>query len=128
MKAAALRSGEWTAKPAAVRTHSDDTNMNRQTNTTRHGTAFDQATVEAVWRKGQTVNGHDPSTYRKDACGAWIQRASYGTTEDYGWEIDHIRPVAQGGGDELGNLQPLQWKNNRHKGDEYPKWSCAVGS
>ena len=57
-----------------------------------------------------------------------MQRASHGTTGDYSWEIDHIRPVAHGGGDELTNLQPLQWKNNRHKGDDFPNWSCAVGS
>ena len=39
---------------------------------------------------------------------------------DYGWEIDHIKPVAKGGGDEFDNLQPLYWKTNRHKGDSWP--------
>jgi hypothetical protein len=35
-----------------------------------------------------------------------------------------IRPVAAGGGDELENLQPLQWENNRHKSDLWPQWAC----
>jgi 5-methylcytosine-specific restriction endonuclease McrA len=46
--------------------------------------------------------------------------ADYGITSTYGWEIDHIKPVAKRGGDEITNLQPLQWENNRRKGDDYP--------
>ncbi len=41
----------------------------------------------------------------------------------YGWEIDHINPVANGGGDELNNLQPLNWVNNANKGDKL-NWTC----
>ena len=37
-----------------------------------------------------------------------------------GWEIDHIKPVARGGSDDLSNLQPLYWETNRNKGDQYP--------
>jgi 5-methylcytosine-specific restriction endonuclease McrA len=56
-----------------------------------------------------------------------MQRADYGNiNSQYGWEIDHIVPVAKGGSDELYNLQPLQWQNNRHKGDDHPQWSCAI--
>ena len=41
----------------------------------------------------------------------------------YGWEIDHIDLVANGGGDDLNNLQPLNWNNNASKGDD-DDWSC----
>jgi hypothetical protein len=98
----------------------------RQSNTDRSGRSFSEATVNAVWNKGQIVSGYDPNVWRKDACGVWIKRSEYGQITQYGWEIDHIRPVALGGGDEPINLQPLQWENNRHKGDNWPQWSCAV--
>lgn len=100
--------------------------MPRQLNTTRVGGAFDQVTINAVWSKGQAVPGQNPAINRKDACGAWMVKSHYGTTGDYGWEIDHIKPVAAGGTDDLNNLQPLQWRNNRHKADNYPNWACAI--
>jgi len=93
----------------------------------RNGQNFDQKTIEAVWVKASLVPGMNPSDYRKDSCGALIKRTEYGNTNSlYGWEIDHIFPVAKGGDDSFQNLQPLQWQNNRHKGDDYPQWVCLV--
>lgn len=102
--------------------------MGRSSNTTRSGQPFDQVAIDAVWTKGAVVPGIDPSRRRKDPCGAWIDYQNYGRTVDdgTGWEIDHIVPVAKGGGDLLSNLQPLQWQNNRHKSDNYPNWSCLI--
>ena len=37
-----------------------------------------------------------------------------------GWEVDHKNPVDKGGTDNLKNLQPLQTKENRTKGNKYP--------
>lgn len=71
------------------------------------------------------VQGYDPRLYRLDLCGRWIAWREYGQTTQYGWEIDHMRPVALGGSDHLANLQPLHWWNNRSKGDTYP-WSCSA--
>ena len=44
-----------------------------------------------------------------------------------GWEIDHINPVANGDGDELSNLQPLNWNNNSDKAVEL-NWICPKRS
>jgi hypothetical protein len=99
--------------------------MARIQGTRRDGSIFDEAVIEAVWKKGEIELSY-PS-FRKDVCGASMQRSKYGKTEQFGWEIDHIKPVALGGIDDLGNLQPLQWENNRHKSDTYPKWTCKVG-
>ena len=96
----------------------------RRPSTKRDGNTFDEQTIEAVWQKGTPEPGL--TIYRKDKCSASIERQKYGKVEQYGWEIDHIKPVALGGGDELSNLQPLQWENNRHKSDSYPNWTCKV--
>ena len=99
--------------------------MARNRNTDINGQSFAGTTVGAVWRKGRTINGYDPNTWRYDMCGNPMKFPDYGkTSSDHGWEIDHIKPVAKGGPDDLSNLQPLQWDNNRRKGDTFP-WNCS---
>ena len=102
--------------------------MIRLNNTKRDNNSFDESTKVAVWNKGIIVPGFDPSKIRKDSCGAWMEYSQYGKTVvgGYGWEIDHIIPVSAGGTDDLYNLQPLQWQNNRSKGDSQIGWSCVV--
>jgi hypothetical protein len=100
----------------------------RRPGTNRHGGAFDQLTILRVWQKGRIVPGYDGSTWRADACNRWMRYSDYGQTTEYGWEVDHVQPVAAGGSDHISNLQPLQWRVNRHKGDSWPNWYCPVAA
>lgn len=97
----------------------------RNPGTRRNGTQFSELEKESIWRKGAIVAGYDQNVFRKDACGAWMRKDRYGdTSSKFGWEIDHKQPVSRGGSDDLWNLQPLQWENNRRKSDG--PLACAV--
>jgi len=88
--------------------------MQRRPNTDVSGKPFDDEVVEAVWQKARAMG--TSAILRVDAWGWTIVRQDYGNIRSrYGWEIDHIIPVSQGGDDDLSNLQPLQWENNRRK-------------
>jgi len=77
--------------------------------------SFSDEKIQQVWEKGTTVENYDKDKYRKDKCGAWMDREKYGDRNSMlGWEIDHIDPK---GSDDLSNLRPLQWKNNVAKGE-----------
>lgn len=87
----------------------------------------DEKTELAVWEKGRIIEQddkkYDSSIWRWDICGHVMKYPEHGNTNSkYGWEIDHIKPTSIGGTDALSNLQPLNWQNNRSKGDTYP-WS-----
>lgn len=83
--------------------------------------------ISDVWNKATIVDNVNPKIIRKDYAGAWIRFADYGNrNSQYGWEIDHVKPLAQGGEDILSNYLPLQWQNNVKKGDNYPRWSTAI--
>lgn len=93
----------------------------RKPNTTILGQPFANTTVGAVWKKGKPIQGYSPDEWRYDIFGAPMRLSLYGdTSSNYGWEVDHIKPVSKGGQDDPSNLQPLQWENNRKKSDTYP--------
>ena len=100
--------------------------MHREPNTDAFGNPFSPEVIEAVWQKARTMGIYE--TLRVDAWGWTIVRQDFGNIRSrYGWEIDHIVPVALGGGDELANLQPLQWENNRRK-DEIHGVAASPGA
>jgi 5-methylcytosine-specific restriction endonuclease McrA len=94
--------------------------MAREPNSDAKGHPFDHYVIDQVWQRANAGAGF--YMFRRDACGTEIAKHEFGKTTPLGWEIDHIRPVAAGGTDELDNLQPLQWENNRRKGDIWPDW------
>jgi len=104
--------------------------MSRYNNSDISGGSFSEETKIQVWNKARKVVGFDPDLIRQDLCGATIEWYLYGNTTSggRGWEIDHIVPVSRGGTDDLQNLQPLQWQNNRSKGDSYPVSNYCVVS
>lgn len=84
----------------------------------------DEELKRAVWGKGKIDTEWDSERYRRDICGSLMEYTQHGNINSiFGWEIDHKKPTSAGGSNSLDNLQPLQWDNNRRKGDQYP-WSC----
>ena len=98
--------------------------MARKPNTDKDGKSFSEQTIQGVWEKGREIPAFSSKVWRWDKCGLIMKRKEQGNRQsDYGWEVDHINPVANGGGDVLSNLQPLNWKNNLSKGDKL-NWTC----
>lgn len=96
----------------------------RKHNTNKNGGAWTQQEINSVWDNGTVVAGYSSNIWRKDKCGSWMKFDEYGNRNSQnGWEIDHINAVANGGGDEPGNLQPLNWANNAAKSDKI-SWTC----
>lgn len=89
---------------------------------------FSQTIIDHVWAKATPDQNNDPNIWRKDLAGAWIRKDMYGTDSKYGWEIDHIMPVSRGGQNNMSNLQPLHWENNRRKSDSYPTFTTCISS
>ena len=89
--------------------------------------AFSKQQIQDTWNRALSVEGYDPTRFRKDACGAWIQWSDYGNhNSQYGWDIDHVFPKALGGGDDEMNLRAMQWQNNLAKSDDFPYYFSAV--
>ena len=90
--------------------------MYRQPSTNVLGKPFDTATIEAVWNKAAPSPRHPP--LRLDVRGTLIWKEGYSNTNRrFGWVIARRRSLSEGGGDELDNLEPLQWENYRLNGN-----------
>lgn len=90
---------------------------------------FTQEEKEYAWSVAKVIPGENKDKWRKDYAGDWIGYDYYGdTSSQYGWEIDHQKPLVQNGTYDLSNLVPMQWNNNRTKGDDYPNWTTSKTS
>ena len=91
----------------------------RKPNTNALGDKWTKKQILEVWRKDNIpVHNYAVEEYRTDMCGFVIKFSEFGKKTEYGWEIDHIIPVAIGATDLIINLQALHWKVNKHKGDD----------
>ena len=72
-----------------------------------------------AWNNAAKVGGENPNLVRKDALGNKIRKTSYGTRGEFGWHVDHKRPVSKGGSEHLRNIQALHHRANLHKSDKY---------
>lgn len=100
----------------------------RYRNTNETGRQWNQLQVRAIWEKARIIAGQDPAVVRSDSCNAPIKWSEYGHQTAFGWEVDHDQPVSLGGSDQLSNLQPLHWRNNQGKSNNWPHWSCSVSA
>ena len=75
--------------------------------------SYTEQELSKIWQKGKLIRNYDPRIWRRDDYGSCMKKSQHGDRKSkYGWEVDHIKSVADGGTDDLLNLRPLQWKNN----------------
>jgi len=78
-----------------------------------------QKDIDNAWDRAAEIRGSDPNTWRRDEEGNVIRYGSYGTTGEYGWELDHRYPQSKGGTEHGRNIRALHWQANREKSDKY---------
>ena len=85
-------------------------------------TPEEETRIAKVWEKGQAIPGQDFDEWRRDDFGNNIRFDDYGNRDsEFGWEIDHIVTVADGGTDDINNLRPLHWRENLARNKLYPR-------
>ena len=73
--------------------------------------AYAEDLILKVWQKGQIDEYNIPNNFRKDNCGAWIERIEYeNVNSPFGWYIDKINRDLDS--DDLVNLYPVHSKNS----------------
>ena len=74
--------------------------------------------INHAWENAKPIRGKKPETWRRDLEGNKIRSGSYGTTGEYGWEVDHKNTKGKRGTEHMKNIQALHWKENRKKSDK----------
>ncbi len=76
-----------------------------------------QEDINAAWEQASAVPGKDRDIWRRDEEGNLIRYGSYGTQEEYGWEIEYRHPLSMGGSESSQNLRALHWADKRKKSE-----------
>jgi len=79
--------------------------------------------AKKIFKKAKKIKNMDSELYRQDPYGNIMYIHSYGLSSKMGWEIDHIKPIQQGGHDTIVNKQALNTHMNRSKRDSLVKKS-----
>ena len=102
---------------------------------TKIRSASKETLKDIAWNTACAVPNHDPSVERWDPCGAWIRYADFENhNSDYGWDIDHVFPVAKLRYHKVPrmlwnhalNIRAMHWKNNLSKSNAYPYYTATV--
>lgn len=72
--------------------------------------AYSEAELDSIFMKSGWSLGWP--NWGVDCDGRTISRSEYGRFSAYGWQVDHILPIALGGGDQAINLRPRHWRGN----------------
>jgi hypothetical protein len=81
-----------------------------------------QEQIDSVWQHGRVMPEADPSIWRQDARGAWMQRDQFGhENSEFGWKIEN---VVGSGAYPPENLRPFHWRNHFDAANKKPH--CQV--
>ena len=65
---------------------------------------------QEIWEKAEKIDGQPADEWRRTHDGKKIRKDDYADSEsEYGWELEYIIPVSQGGTDDINNLRPCYW-------------------
>ena len=79
---------------------------------------FTDVIVQRIWEKARAMPDRDASEWRKDECGAWINRIQYGhMASGYGWKIENTSPGSPHG---LDHLRPFHCDNSFNRATGKP--------
>ena len=72
---------------------------------------YSEDVILKAWQKAQIDEYNIPNNFRKDNCGAWIERTEYENPKSpFGWHIDRINQELDLY--DISNLYPVHSKNN----------------
>lgn len=71
---------------------------------------YSEEDLDVIFAKATLILGD----LRKDVMGQYVHRQAHGDAEHpWGWDVDHIKAIKDGGSNNLDNLRPLNIHDNR---------------